>query len=713
MESKFKFQKPVYPPKSTYLPKYMYPEDITINSDDFVPITTGKYYEILKFIMSKKKLLQFKNSDDDTVLHMILNNGELTETEKKDIIIKMVNLWSAPVDNKNKDGIRPIHLAKNLELVKFLISKKVNINSRDNNGFTPLHYAVMPEGKKCKSSTNNMLKNMKVTDTILSNVSTEVLNILKTTFKTYFDDILNIFKNDLVKIDDIEKDYSKILEGDDSLTAYKKNKYDSYKKILKQSRDEINFKDDAIYDYVKDCNKQIDTLKDKFGKININITDNLSSYIEKSIRVIKQIDDYVKFISETNIYDVNKIHIYLQKYYHIDKTNDLIIESIEPFFENIGEYDIIKPIEYLYDIFQNNYYKSLKDYIIDDFKIYKNNDININDRDNIMLTFIKSYNNISIEIFNGSYNENKLKIDELELKGIYYIKTINMNKREYENFLFYINKDINYVNRIEKIDLLGINNNIEITFVFFRSPPKNYYNTIELAEIILNNNTLHLLKHQDCRLLSLPFMGNSILFINTLKNWINQNLSLLEQERLILFGDIVLNAYGVKQINRIEGVFISIGNDSSEYEKNLEYFINQTLFNNETCFHFTRITKENTKEYNKYHKDIIEKMKKKAGVETTKDLISNPNNFFYYNGLKIISIDLNIIYMNSQSDIELKTDVVMTNIINRNILSRLISYDKNKRIIKTNKKFKLTDNDIKKIKTHAKNNYIKKYINEL
>ena len=112
-------------------------------------------------------------------------------------------------------------------------------------------------------------------------------------------------------------------------------------------------------------------------------------------------------------------------------------------------------------------------------------------------------------------------------------------------------------------------------------------------------------------------------------------------------------------------------------------------------------------------RDIIENMKKKAGVENTKDLISNPNNFFYYNGLKIISIDLNIIYMNSQSDIELKTDVVMTNIINKNILSRLISYDKNKRIIHTNKKFKLTTNDIKKIKINAKYNYIKKYVNEL
>jgi hypothetical protein len=418
-------------------------------------------------------------------------------------------------------------------------------------------------------------------------------------------------------------------------------------------------------------------------------------------------------INIKNIYDVNEIHISLQKYYHIDKTNDLIIEDLECLFDDISEYEIMKPINKLYDIFQNNYYKKLKHYNIDDWRLYKNNNINVNDRDNIMLTFIKSYSNISIEIFNGSIHENKLKIDELQTKGIYYMKTLNMTKREYENFLFYINKDINYENRIEKIDKMTINDNVDITFVFVKSLPKNYYNTLELAKIILNYNTIHLLKSQDCRLISLPYMGNSLLFINTLKNWINHNFTQLEQERLILFGDIVINSYGVKKINKIEGVFISLDNDSSEYDKNLENLIYDTFVNKKTCFHFTKITKENTKEYNKYHKDIIENMKKKAGIETTKDLISNPDNFFYYNGLKIISIDLNIIYMNSQSDIELKTDVVMTNIINKNILSRLISYDKNKRIIHTNKKFKLTDNDIKKIKKHAKNNYIKKFINEL
>ncbi len=445
------------------------------------------------------------------------------------------------------------------------------------------------------------------------------------------------------------------------------------------------------------------------GTNNVLTTILKNQGLNRQPKVLTETD----IINIKNIYNVNEIHMSLQNYYHIDKTNDILIEDIEPLFDDIGEYEIIKPIEKLCDIFQNNYYKSLKEYKSIEWELYKNNDIDINDRDNIMLIFMKSYNDISIEILDGSQDENKLKIDELNLKGIYYIKTLNMNKKTYENFLFHTKQNKSYENRIEEIDNIKINENNDITFVFTKSIPQNYQKTLELAEIILNNNTLHLLKHQDCRLISLPFMGISHLFINTLKNWINQNFTQLEQERLILFGDIVLNAYGIKQINKIEGVFISIDNDFSEYDKNLENLIYDTLYNKETCFHFTKITKENTKEYDKFHKDIIEKMKKKAGVENTKDLISNPNNFFYYHGLKLISNDLNILYINSQSDIELKTDVVMTNIINKNVLGRLISYDKNKRIIHTNKKFKLSDNDIKKIKAYAKNNYIKKYINEL
>jgi hypothetical protein len=40
-------------------------------------------------------------------------------------------------------------------------------------------------------------------------------------------------------------------------------------------------------------------------------------------------------------------------------------------------------------------------------------------------------------------------------------------------------------------------------------------------------------------------------------------------EKLLLFGDIILTSYGIKTINKIEGVFISIGDDFSERDKNI------------------------------------------------------------------------------------------------------------------------------------------------
>ena len=203
-------------------------------------------------------------------------------------------------------------------------------------------------------------------------------------------------------------------------------------------------------------------------------------------------------------------------------------------------------------------------------------------------------------------------------------------------------------------------------------------------------------------------MHQNLLYIHTLRNWINSNLSTIEKERLILFGDIVLGTNGVKLINKIEGVFVSNGNDSSEYEKNLETLISDNLFK-KSGFHFTRITKENSIEYNKFHKKIFDKIRKGDSIE----FVMNSDNYYNFYGLKILVITLNMCYINSHKELDLKTDIVMTNIINRPLISRIVSYDKDKRIIKTNKKFKLSRKDILKIKNNAKNKFIKYYINKI
>ena len=212
------------------------------------------------------------------------------------------------------------------------------------------------------------------------------------------------------------------------------------------------------------------------------------------------------------------------------------------------------------------------------------------------------------------------------------------------------------------------------------------------------------------RNIATPFFSKSNLYIETLKNWIFSNFTLLEQERLILFGDIVLNSYGIKTNDNICGIFVSIDNDNTEYEKNIESTINQDLYNEDTKLFFCKIVKENSKEY-KIYKKIIEDIKIKAGIDKTSELVSNPNYFSIYKGLKILNLELNMIWLEHQNKNILKTDIVMVNKINKNILSRFANFNElNNNIIINNNKIKINDKDMIKIISTAKKNYIKQYV---
>jgi hypothetical protein len=407
-----------------------------------------------------------------------------------------------------------------------------------------------------------------------------------------------------------------------------------------------------------------------------------------------------------NLYGSGEIHMNLAKYYHLDTQNDSILD-IEILFDDIEEYNYIQPIKKLYELFKNPYLKTLSEYTTSEMKgLHIYNYMDINDRDYIMMMYMRCFKNIKIEILKGDIHTNELKIDELKLKGVYYIKTLFLSKKEYENLLFMTNYKLNFKNRIEKIDTMNLPEENEITFVFVKDKNDNYELQIRLCDLILNQNNLHRLKHQNIHNISSDFFGKSNLYINTLRNWIESNLSAIEKERLILFGDIVLNSFGIKAIEKIEGIFISIDDDSSEREKNLEEQINTAFNNIDTKFYFTHITKEksNNTSHNTSHKKLLDKIKEKAGVENSCDLITNPKFYYNYKGLKLLSNELNALWLENQSELKKNTDIVMSNIINKNVLSRHIHLDKKNRI---------TEKKLQKIKEYAKKNYIKKYVNEL
>lgn len=420
-----------------------------------------------------------------------------------------------------------------------------------------------------------------------------------------------------------------------------------------------------------------------------------------------------------NMYETGEIHKHLVKYYHMDNTNDVIYnnDEIEPLFDNIEEYNFIQPIKQLYEIFKNPYLQHLSNYTTSDMKsLHIYNYMELNERDNIMIYYLKSFNNIGIKILNGDIDKNKLKIDEYKLTGLYYVKTLHLNKQEYENILFLTEYKLNYQARLQKIDGLNIPEDNYLTFVFYKNTDLNTLNTLNTlmcGELILNQNNLHRLKHQNIRNISSPFFSKSNLFINTLKNWIYFNLSPIERERLILFGDIVLNSYGIKTITKIEGVFVSIDEENerkeNEREKNIEEQIS-TFFNNiDSKFYFTNITKEKSAEYNKHHKKIIDKIKQKTGITNTLDLVTNSKYFSNYNGLKLLSIELNMCWLDEQNELQKDTDITMSNIINKNILSRFVP---SKYLNKLNIK-KINKKKLNRIKKNAQGKYIKEFINDV
>ena len=410
-----------------------------------------------------------------------------------------------------------------------------------------------------------------------------------------------------------------------------------------------------------------------------------------------------------NLYDTGEIHKNLINYYHIDNTNDVIYnnDEIDLLFDNIEEFNFIQPIKQLYHIFNNPYLKHLSTYTTSDMKsLHIYNYMDLNERDNIMTYYLKCFKNINIEILQGDLENNKLKIDELKLEGLYYIKTLNLSKKEYENLLFITLNNLNYQSRIQKIDSLKLEEkDNDFTFIFYKNNTENIHNIHTYGELLLNQNNLHRLKHADIRNIATPFFSKSNLYINTLKNWIYFNLTPIERERIILFGDIILNSYGIKTINKIEGIYVSV-NENNEREENIKDLIYTTFINKDSKLYFTNITMENTNEYNKYHKKIIEKIKEKAGINNTLDLITNSKYFSNYNGLKLLSVELNMCWLEYQSDLQKETDIIMTNKINKNILSRFTL--SNQYNTKKNNK-----NKINRIKNNAKKYYIKNFVNDL
>lgn len=404
------------------------------------------------------------------------------------------------------------------------------------------------------------------------------------------------------------------------------------------------------------------------------------------------------------IFNINehRVHNSQQYYYYINRDIGYQQHKLCPMFDDIKERDFYEPISRLSKYFkQGNYYeKIIKIYPKSDIEKLSNN-IAESDRDLIFFEYLKCKKNIFVLTFWPILVDN---IDTNEIPKILkkygkicYTKSIKLNRNGLLNLMFWMYDEFTYSHRIEfitkKLDYVNATEENNIMFIFLENTTGSkisgqaslakreirntlyemisydkkdqirgndlihindfFYQSVNYSKIILNSNSLNVLKEQNIKSVISPFFIVSNLKLQTFKKWITLNMSLLEQERLITLGSIVLYAYGYKKSNDIDSVYVSCGNSSSSSEKDMAKKLNFNFGVKHTKIPFVDIGVEDSEHWReswtKKNNEVLEYFNIKNFTELTTD----PNNYFYFDGFKCYLLEHEIIrkiYRNRNND---------------------------------------------------------------
>lgn len=464
-------------------------------------------------------------------------------------------------------------------------------------------------------------------------------------------------------------------------------------------------------------------------------------------------DQYYSMYNIKNIYKNMAVHKSQLSYYHLDRFNTNNNINPQPMFPDIEELDYVAPIVKLAEYFgEDNYYKQILSFLSFTTKksLYKYNYLTPEVRDLVMLEYTKCRPNMYIIglLPNAKHDLKELEevITYLESKGsVVYIKTLSLNKNALKNLLFWWHSD-NFQSRLYLINNLFNNINIleqnnPVTLIFFDDVKnigisKNinnkeeiinniskmlkikdtttilinnyFYETVEFAQLVLNNNSLQMLNYQNVDKISTSYFSISNLQLQTFRNAIYSNFSLLELNRIIILDDVSLYSLGIRNFNNIDALFISNDKDNTEYEKYLESVIYDNFSNKDTKIEFINLVKENSKFFNKNYSQKIKELLDELDINDLTELTTNPANYCYFQGVKLFNITSVIV----KCLLEFKNinllDIVMLNILTPELTKLFMNYNASKNIITFNKTYNknnkiIIDDDFKnKINKYTK-----------
>ena len=558
----------------------------------------------------------------------------------------------------------------------------------------------------------------------------------------------SIESNNLVSDPEIQKIlgniYDRIILSETENKYIKKNKH-KYDKIKIVEGSNVGIKDslfdsDYEYDQIKKIIGPVNANHFMFKEYDIEIQQRGGFNFNKNKIIYNHKDSDPKLDIVCKLYETESkmIRNYQLKYFHINKNTQFRPFNVNQMFDNIDPFDYLTSLKKLalyhssgnhYDKLYQIYEEYLKNAQETQIRLNLVDKINVIDRDLIMLEYLKCRpKTFVITLWKPAISGLDKFIELLEKNGsVYYIKTVSLSKQGLRNLLFWYYDDFTYAERLnfiekkmEYIDTTETNN--PVCYILFDNinnkrlsgqgsefkkelrnkimeysglDDKKYrgndllhcndywYQTIEYSELLLNQNTVDMLNLQDCRVFSTDNFSIANLKIQTLRNIVYSNISLLESDRLITMGGTVFYSYGIRAFNDIDSIFIDIEPAESH---NLIKLVENMFSDKKTKFYFLDAGIKGSVQWNDSWTTKDKKILNYLNINSYKDLVLNPVNYFYHQGLKIVSLDYEMIRKLIRNRTEDHVDFMMINLINPSIIDQYIEIDKdskdpNKRFI--------------------------------
>jgi hypothetical protein len=524
--------------------------------------------------------------------------------------------------------------------------------------------------------------------------------------------------------------------------SYRHNKYDDIKHL---NISEIGIKDslfDSDYEYDQIKKILAPNLRNHFmfkeHDIEIQQRGGFNFNKHKIKYTNKESDPNLSTIC--NLYNIDSKYIKQDKlkYYHTIRNSQYRPFNIKPMFDDVTPFDYLMPLEKLssyhsknsyYDTLYKKYKKELDDAKKSKMRLNLVDAIESEDRDSIILQYIKCRpKTFVITLWKPAIETLDKIIDFLDQNGnIYYVKTISLSRQGINNLLFWYYDDFTYTERLnfiakkmEYIDVTDDNN--PVCYIMFDNVndkrlsgqgsdfkkelrtkvmevsglDKNkyrgndllhvndyFYQTIEYSQLILNQNSINVINNQSCQ----AFISNNFsipnLKMQTMRKVVYSDMSLLEIDRMIIMGGTVFYAYGVRAFNDIDAILIDIEPNESH---NLIKYVENMFYDKHNKIYFLDAGIQGSKYWNDEWTRKDTNILNFLHIDTFKDLVLNPKNFFYHQGMKIVSLDYEMIRKLIRNRTEDHVDFLMMNLINSQIIEPYVSLVDNKFVI--NDKYK-------------------------